>query len=163
MTRTLSRPVRWLSLLVLPLVALLLITACGDDDADVEPDQPAVREALGQTNPSNAPGQTLYLERVTVSPQSELPTHYHEGTQVAYIQSGVLTYVIVSGTAEVVRANGTEETFGGPITIQLHEGDHIVETQDLIHHGANETDDPVVILLAVLLREGAPLSTPVEN
>ena len=68
----------------------------------------------------------------------------------------------MSALANVVRADGTEETFGGPITIELHEGDHIIETADLIHYGGNDGDDQVVILLSVLLREGAPLSTPAE-
>lgn len=157
-TLTLTR--RWLLLIAAPLLALALLVACDSDDA--EPTEAATAELLGEASPGSAEGQTLYLQRVTIHPDQQLPTHYHQGTQIGYIESGVLTYVIETGTARVVRADGREESFGGPITIELHEGDYIVETQDLVHYGANETDDPVVILLSSLLNEDAPLSNPTE-
>ena len=45
--------------------------------------------------------------------------------------------------------------------MSLAAGDGVVETRDLIHYGANDGDERVVITLAALLRSGAPLSTPV--
>jgi quercetin dioxygenase-like cupin family protein len=119
------------------------------------------RTALGSALPANAPGQELYLQRVTIAPGAKLPEHFHQGTQVARVLSGVLTYDIASGTATVTRANGSMETASGPTTIKLRPGDGLVETQGLVHHGSNAGKKPVVIELAALLQAGAPLSTPV--
>jgi quercetin dioxygenase-like cupin family protein len=155
--------VRYL-ILAAALVAMLL-AGCGDDsdDDDASSGEPITRQELGQTAPANAPGERLYLERVTSEAGAELPRHFHEGTQVAFIEEGILTYNIVSGTAQVFRSDGTEESFDGPTVISLEPGDSIVETIDLIHYGANEGHEPVVITLAALLAEGAPLSSPVDE
>jgi len=119
------------------------------------------RTELGSASPANGPGQELYLQRVTIAPGSKLPEHFHQGTQVAQVISGVLTYDVASGTATVTRANGTTETVDAPATIKLRRGDGLVETQGLVHHGSNAGTKPVVIELAALLQAGAPLSTPV--
>jgi hypothetical protein len=119
------------------------------------------RTDLGSASPANAPGQELYLQRVTIAPGAKLPEHFHQGTQVAHIISGVLTYDIASGTAAVTRANGKTETVSAPATIKLRRGDGLVETQGLVHHGSNGGKVRVVIELASLLQAGAPLSTPV--
>ena len=119
------------------------------------------RTELGSASPANGPGQELYLQRVTIAPGAKLPEHFHQGTQVAHIISGVLTYDIASGTATVTRAHGKTETVDGPATIKLRRGDGLVETQGLVHHGSNAGTKPVVIELAALLQKGAPLSSPV--
>jgi hypothetical protein len=119
------------------------------------------RADLGSALPANAPGQQLYLQRVTVAPGAKLPEHFHQGTQVARILGGVLTYDIASGTATLTHANGKTETVDAPATVKLRKGDGLVETQGLVHHGSNGGKVPVVIELASLLQAGAPLSTPV--
>lgn len=119
------------------------------------------RTQLGRAQPANAPGQTLYLQRVTIAPGAKLAQHFHEGTQVARIVTGVLTYDIASGSAVVTRSNGKPTTYDAPATIRLRPGDSIVETEGLVHHGENNGKSPVVIELASLLHAGAPLSTPV--
>ena len=119
------------------------------------------RADLGSALPANAPGQQLYLQRVTIAPGAKLPQHFHQGTQVARILGGVLTYDIASGAATVTRANGTTETVSAPATVKLRKGDGLVETQGLVHHGSNAGKAPVVIEIASLLQAGAPLSTPV--
>jgi hypothetical protein len=119
------------------------------------------RTPLGEATPANAPGQTLYLQQVTIAPRAKLPEHFHQGTQVARVISGTLTYNIVSGTAAVSRANGKTEAVPGPAKVLLHPGDSLVETASLVHYGANDTNAPVVIELAALLAQGAPLATPV--
>jgi hypothetical protein len=75
--------------------------------------------------------------------------------------SGVLTYNIVSGAAMVTRSAGGTTTVRGPKTLRLRPGDSLVETSGLVHFGANDTDERVVIELAALLRQGAPLATAV--
>jgi quercetin dioxygenase-like cupin family protein len=119
------------------------------------------RTPLGQASPENAPGQVLYLQRVTIAPGAKLVEHFHQGTQVARVVAGVLTYDIASGSATVTHTNGKTQVFTAPTTIKLRAGESLVETQGLVHHGENGTKRPVVIELAALLAEGAPLATPV--
>jgi hypothetical protein len=119
------------------------------------------RDELGEAAPANSPGQELYLQRVTIAPGAKLPQHFHQGTQVARISSGVLTYDIASGAATVTRAGGSAETVDAPATVELRKGDGLIETQGLVHHGSNQGKRPVVIEIAALLQAGAPLSTPV--
>jgi hypothetical protein len=103
----------------------------------------------------------LYLQRVTIAPGAKLVGHFHQGTQVARVVAGVLTYDIASGSATVTHANGKSETIAAPATIKLRPGESLVETQGLVHHGSNAGKKPVVIELAALLQSGAPLATPV--
>lgn len=119
------------------------------------------RTPFGEATPANAPGQQLYLQQVTIAPHAALPEHFHQGTQVARVISGTLTYNIVTGTAAVTRANGKAEDVAGPNKVLLQPGDSLVETASLVHYGANDTNTPVVIELAALLAQGAPLATPV--
>jgi hypothetical protein len=119
------------------------------------------RTSLGAASPANGPGQELSLQRVTIAPGAKLPEHFHQGTQVAHVMSGVLTYDIASGEATVTRADGTADTVRAPATVKLRPGDGLVETQGLVHHGSNAGKRPVVIEIAALLQAGAPLSTPV--
>src|SRR5262249_35783125 len=58
--------------------------------------EPITRTVYGQTAPANAPGQELYLQQVVILPGAKLPEHFHEGTQLATVRSGVLTYNVVS-------------------------------------------------------------------
>lgn len=149
---------------------LLTITGCGGGDSSGAASGPSgasggtggeiERVILAETEPANAPGQTLYLQEVTIAPGAELPQHFHQGTQVAAVRSGVLTYDIVSGTAAVTRKGGGTEQIAGPRIITLEPGDSLTETRDLVHYGSNQGDEPVVITVAALLRDGAPLATP---
>jgi quercetin dioxygenase-like cupin family protein len=120
------------------------------------------RIELADGAPANVPGQQLYLQEVRIAPGAQLPIHYHQGTQVASVRKGVLTYEIVSGSAQVTRADGTVETFDAPVTIKLAKGDALLEPETDIHQGVNKTKKPVVIMVAALLAQGAPLATPVE-
>lgn len=139
----------------------LALTACGDyvppaSDAKVS------RIAYGQTDPANAPGQTLYLHQVTIPAGVALPKHHHEGTQVATIQAGDLTYHVEENTVTVNHADGTSEQVSAPAVIVLHPGDGLVEPEDMVHWAENKGTVPVVILLTSLLTKDAPLSTPVD-
>jgi len=125
--------------------------------------EPVRRTIWGATLPVNAPGQDLTLQQVVIDSGAELPEHFHEGTQVASIRSGVLTYHAVSGSVAVTRADGSTETVTGPGTVKLRRGDWIVEPESLVHYGENQGEKPVVLELVALLRDGAPLSTAVGD
>jgi hypothetical protein len=124
--------------------------------------EPVVRTRLGQTQPATAPGQTLYLEEVRIAQGARLSTHFHNGTQVARVISGTLTYNIVSGPVTVLRSDG-DEVVSGPAVVELGPGDGVVETDAVIHYGANDGTEPVVILLTALLADGAPMATTVDE
>jgi hypothetical protein len=153
---------------VIAVILLLVGTGSGEEHTQSKKAAPkptqgsgVTRTPLGEATPANAPGQKLYLQQVTIAPHAKLAEHFHQGTQVARVVSGTLTYNILSGTAAVTRANGKAEDVAGPATVLLQPGDSLVETASLVHYGANDTATPVVIELAALLEQGAPLATPV--
>ena len=106
---------------------------------------PVTRSVYGKTAPDNAPGQEMYLQQVVIAPGGKLPEHFHEGTQLATIRSGVLTYNVVAGTAVVTRANGKTVNLKGKGVVTLRKGDTLVEAQSLVHYGSNKGKVPVVI------------------
>lgn len=126
-----------------------------------------VRNALAQTSQvQGAAKRTLVLSRVTVAPGAQLALHHHLGTQVARIESGILTYTVRRGKV-VVRSGESDQQ---PTTVRsikagqtgrISAGQWIVEQPSTIHQAANKGSDPVVIYLATLLRKGAPPATPV--
>jgi quercetin dioxygenase-like cupin family protein len=86
-----------------------------------------------------AAGRRLRLSRVTIPVGGKIALHHHQGTQVAYIQAGVLT---------------------GGETGRINAGEWIVEQPSTIHQAANKGKAKIVIYLATLLKAGAPPSTP---
>lgn len=121
------------------------------------------RTILSVTRPANAPGQVLYLTKVRIAPKSKLAEHFHDGTQIATVQSGVLTYRIASGSTTITNAKGVSRTVTGPRTVRIRAGESLVEGAGLAHYGANASSRPVVILTAALIADGSGLSTPVGN
>lgn len=119
--------------------------------------------------PPGAPGRTLTLIRYTIAPGAKLAPHVHPGVQLASIQSGTLTYTVVSGTVTLTRASrDAGESAGptqvtGPTTITLGPGDVVAETGDMVHYGANETSSPVVILASLLTETGKDLAVTVTT
>jgi quercetin dioxygenase-like cupin family protein len=151
----------------------LAASGCSDDDSSEtttgaasggEPE----RQALAQSDaPRGAPGKSLGLARVTIPPGAKLPLHYHEGTQAAYIDEGTLTYTVEEGSVEVSSGSPEEDpesvrTISAGETGTIEAGQWIVEQESVIHRARNEGDEPIVILLATLLREGAPPATPAK-
>lgn len=150
------------------LLGVVGVSSCSDERT-VDGGEPVVREILGQTDdpPGATPGQRLSLVRYTIAPGAQLAAHVHPGIQMASIVSGVLTYRVVSGTAVVHRqvdADGVPmsvEEIVGPADTALHPGDTILEYASMQHFGSNRTDDPVVILAALITDAGGDLSVPV--
>src|SRR3954469_23723622 len=125
----------------------------------------AVRTPLAQsTKVKGAKGKTLGLSRVTIPPGGTIALHHHEGTQVAYIQSGVLTYTVRSGSVTVMSGPADNATLvrkiSGGETGKIHAGQWIVEQPSTVHQAANKGSAKIVIYLSTLLRTGAPPSTP---
>jgi quercetin dioxygenase-like cupin family protein len=111
-----------------------------------------------------APGRTLALSKVVIDPGATLPLHYHRGTQVSRIVSGVLHYTVQSGSV-VVREGNAEHprkvrTIKAGQTARLKPGQWLVEQPSDVHRAANRGSKPVVVFLATLLETGAPASTP---
>jgi hypothetical protein len=127
----------------------------------------AIRSALAQTSKvQGAPGRTLVLSRVVVQPGAELALHHHEGTQVARIQAGVLTYSVRRGSVPVLSGESDQgpkplRTIRAGQTAPIGSGEWIVEQPSDIHRAANRGAKPVVIYIATLLKKGAPPATPV--
>jgi len=82
----------------------------------------------------------------------------HPGVQMASIESGTLTYTVMSGTAQVRRAGATTDK---PTTIALGRGDAVTEAGNMVHFGENKTNAPVVILATLLTAHGHELAEPV--
>ena len=135
--------------------------ALGLDDAPT-----AQRESLAATNkPEGAKGKTLGLSRVTVPPGAELALHHHDGTQIARIDKGTLTYTVVEGAVEVRKGAADENPklvrkIKAGQTGEIKAGQWIVEQRTDHHQAANRSDKKVVIYLSTLLDKGAPPSTP---
>jgi quercetin dioxygenase-like cupin family protein len=140
----------------------------GASTAPTAPTAPAaeavVKEVLAEdTTPPGAPGYTLTLMRYTIAPGAQLAPHVHPGVQMAEVESGTLTYTIVSGTAQVRRGAGGAQPVTGPTTIQLAPGDSVVEPFDMVHYGANDTGEPVVLTATLLTESALGLSVAVST
>jgi quercetin dioxygenase-like cupin family protein len=126
------------------------------------------RTGLAQsTKVRGASDRTLGLSRVTIPVGGTIALHHHEGTQVAYIQAGELTYTVKSGGVTVYSGPADHPTVVRKITSgqtgKIAAGDWIVEQPSTIHRAANKGKAKIVIYLATLLKKGAPPSTPNPN
>ncbi len=168
----------------LVLAALTFVAGCGSDSTSSGPkattgvttttasSSPTTtvavqKEVLGtEVDPPGASGRTLTLIRYTIAPGAKLAPHIHPGVQMASIQSGSLTYTVLSGVATVQRSpvgTGPVESVTGPATITLGTGDTVIEKGDMVHFGANDTGAPVVILATLLTEDGHDLAEPVTT
>ena len=125
----------------------------------------AKRVALAQSNKvRGVSGRTLGLSRVTIPVGGRIALHHHEGTQVSYVQAGVLTYTVKSGGVTVRSGPADNATVIRKIdagqTAAIQAGQWIVEQPSTIHRAANKGDAKIVIYLATLLKKGAPPATP---
>jgi quercetin dioxygenase-like cupin family protein len=153
-------------------VCLLMMTASSAAGAlaagaSKSPAPTVSRTALAQqVDPVGAPGRTLGLSRVTIAAGARIALHHHPGTQLAYIQRGVLTYTVRDGSVDVMRGAADQSpkvvrTIGAGQTGRIRRGQWIVEQPTTIHQARNAGRRPVVILLATLFTNGSPPSIPV--
>jgi quercetin dioxygenase-like cupin family protein len=104
---------------------------------------------------------------VRIAPGAQIALHHHPGTQLAYIQRGVLTYSVRDGSVEVMRGAADQapkvvRTIGAGQTGKIRRGEWIVEQPSTIHQARNAGRVPVAILLATLFTNGSPPSLPVN-
>jgi quercetin dioxygenase-like cupin family protein len=155
----------------LPVAAVLAIlgVAAGVVWAQSNSAPSAKREALAAfKNPIGAKGRTLALSRVTIPPGVTLPLHFHQGTQVAYIQSGVLSYSVHDGKVTVMKGAADEQPtvvrkIKAGQTGKIKAGQWIVEQPSVHHSASNNGNQKIVVLLSTLLKNGAPPATPVSQ
>ena len=157
-----------LATLVLAVVAFAGLL--GDDSASSAEGAPeAKRDAMAQTaQVQGAPDRELVLSRVVVPPGAKLALHHHLGTQVARVESGVLTYTVRQGSVVVRRGQSDQDPtvvrkIKAGQTARIKAGEWIVEQASDIHRAANKGSKPIVIYLATLLKAGAPPATPVTG
>ena len=129
----------------------------------------ATRTVLAQAvDPTGAAGRTLAVSRVRIPAHTRLALHRHPGTQVAYIQKGTLTYTVRRGAVNVYRGAADQSPrlvrrIAAGETGRVRAGEWLIERPRMVHSGANESDRPLVILLATLFRTGSPASIPVPE
>lgn len=127
----------------------------------VTPD--VVREELGTTLPDAAAGQRLGLWRVVIPAGASLPPHWHPGYQLARIESGTLSYTVLTGALVVIRPDGVTLTVDAGDTYDITAGTTVVEQPGAEHSAHNGGDVPVTIVLASLFEDGAEPAIPVAE
>ena len=142
--------------LVIATCGLGLVLAPHAADAASTPKEPVERTVYGTTDPLNAPGQTLSLQQVVIAPGAKLAVHFHEGTQLTTVRSGVLTYNVVSGTAQITRADGSIDSVTGPKVVTCARATRSSRTSRSCTSARTQGKKPVVLELAVLLRPAHP-------
>ncbi|HEX6586211.1 MAG TPA: hypothetical protein VF052_05620 [Solirubrobacterales bacterium] len=125
----------------------------------------AVRLPLAESSKvRGVSGRSLGLSKVTIPVGGKIALHHHEGTQVAFIQSGNLTYTVTSGSVTVMDGPADNATVVRKIkagqTGKIASRQWIVEQPGTVHRAANNGTTKIVIFLATLLKDGAPPSTP---
>lgn len=126
-----------------------------------------IAEVFAGVPSARAPGQTVYLVRLSFEPGSEAAAHGHPGTTVLAIDSGTLGFTLQQGTVHVVRGAGTGATEAEVVSeagaeISLNPGDAIYYEDDVIHSVRNAGDEPASVLATLVLEAGQPLLLPAE-
>jgi len=148
------------------------VETTGTDTTEAEVPDEVTRELLATTDEPDGLDElddprTLSLARITVPPGVTLPWHYHDGTQIAQVVEGTLTYEVREGEVEVWSGTSEDDarvvrTVTAGNTAQVGPGEWLVEQPSSVHRGSNNTQEPVQILVATLLLTGASPSTPVD-
>jgi quercetin dioxygenase-like cupin family protein len=123
-----------------------------------------IRHVLSSNHPLSAPGETLELVQYFIPAGAVLPVHMHPGVQMATVESGTLTYHVIShGNVIVTRANGTGEEVGPGEATTFAVGDSWVEPVGMVHYAENRTSQVVILISTSLLDENEPATEFVED
>ena len=124
---------------------------------------PVVRAVLAGGDPSGAPGRKLELVRYTIQPGTRLAMHRHPGMQLAYVESGTLTYTVVQGSVTVHQSDGGSRTIAAGQMGRIVPGEWIAEHEGVVHFGENAGPEVVEILASSLLEADQPPAVPVAS
>jgi hypothetical protein len=153
------------AILFLTLIATLVLGAAPDPAAAGQQGTPAAggtsgvtTEVLGGLEPAQAPGQALYLLRVTFAPGGGVTAHVHPGATIYHVDAGALQFTWLEGEARLARAaNGTPAatpTAGEPIPvgkeIALTAGDTVYYDGAAVQSERNDGNEPAVVLVGNL-------------
>ena len=167
-----------IAILLSVLVATLVFGAARGPAAARQPGTPAAggtsgvtTEVLGGLEPAQAPGQALYLLRVTFAPGGGVTAHVHPGATIYHLAAGTLQFTLLEGEAWVVRAaNGTPaaaETAGEAVPvgqeITLTAGDTVSYDGAAVQAERNDGEVPAVVLVANLRGADEPARQFVEG
>ena len=132
---------------------------------EATPDAPPITDTvLGSGMPLDAPGYVLQLERITIAPGAEIPTHVHPGAYVIYVESGDFGFTVVKGEALLTKAGSTEpETIAAGSEVIAHAGDVIYEDTGVVHSARNAGTEMVSVLTSALLMSGMPSLMPTND
>jgi quercetin dioxygenase-like cupin family protein len=112
---------------------------------------------LGDTEPEDIT-QHVMLVRVELAPGADTGDQDPPGTGILYVESGTVTYRLVSGAAVVLRAGekgpGEPLTAGEDAWVELSVGDRVVEQTGAEHVYGNRGDQPAVLLISGLYVDG---------
>jgi quercetin dioxygenase-like cupin family protein len=89
--------------------------------------------------------------------------HRHPGMQLAWIESGTLTYTVVEGDVTVHEADGGTRSIEAGQTGTIGAGEWIAEDERIVHFGENRGSSVVVILASSLLEADQPAAVPVPS
>ena len=143
-----------------------LVACSGSDESNVDEAPVASATSLARSVEAvGAEGRALGLTRVEIPAGAEIPPHFHEGTQLAYIEAGTLTYTVETGKVTVMTGPSDDAKVVRDITAgqtaEIEAGQWIAEQPDEQHQARNDGDEGVLIYLSNLIKEDAEASTPV--
>lgn len=113
---------------------------------------------LGKGAPAQAEGYALVTVRLVFGPGGEIGAHIHPGTLVVTIESGTMSFTLLSGDEmEITRGEGDPDTVALDQSIELEAGDGFVET-GLVHGARNAGDGDLVVIVSGLVEASQPLT-----
>jgi quercetin dioxygenase-like cupin family protein len=128
------------------------------------PVKPVTSQTLATGMPADAPGKSLLLERKTLQPGAEIPTHVHPGSYAIYVESGQFGFKVMIGQAILTRAgSSTTETINAGTFVVAEPGDAIFENGGVVHSAWNAGDTTTVVLTAALLEAHEPSLQPTDE
>jgi len=141
-------------------IGSLLISSASDATAKQEAIvSGAWMETLGTATQADA-NSSLVQVRLTLEPGARLQGHDHPGAAVITVESGVLETELIRGSGAIHReaTDESEPVFAeSGATVQLYQGDFISYEQNCGKTMANRGDEPLVMILSLVVSDGQPL------
>jgi quercetin dioxygenase-like cupin family protein len=118
---------------------------------------------LNEGLPEATPDHSLIIYRVILD-GGEIPSHTHPGATVLTVESGILSWTLLAGTATVIRPGAAPEQVTEPGTeVILNPGEGMWYNADVMHTARNAEAVPASVLVSSLLEIGQPAFTLTEG